>query len=273
MRTPNPLSREPFGGRKPVGLLVSMFVGALVGGGCVEVGGRHYWMWNEPGSVAMSTCMTLQPGTGSTVRVVVRDPSDYAIPGVHVLVGRPRPARPIRYETDSQGVVNAWIEPGLWQVDARLPGFRPGSYSLQLLPDHACKVTFRFRRLETARIADDLTSVASAGLAYVERRIAPVVVVLRDESRPAVRRAISRLRRVVRPEDVPKVEGYTMPAGYFYLDEIEVKGDTAVFRGQIGPVPAPRPGLLTDNCGTTFAIGLQKSRGGWVVVNVVTKVC
>ena len=274
--SPNSRSREPFCDRRHPGLLVFMVAAALIGGGCVEVGGRYYWTWNEPGSAAISTCTAIQPGSGSTLRIVVRDELQYAIPGVNVLVWSHRPATQRPYETDSQGIVNAWLEPRLWQVEAGLPGFRPGSYSLQLLPDHSCKVTFHLR-LETARTVldhnDDLTRVASAGLAYVEQRRPPVVVVMRNESRPAVGRAISHLRRVVRSEEVPKVEGYTMPAGYFYLDELEVKGDTAVFGGQIGLVPAPTPGFMTDNCGTTFAINLHKSNGRWVVRNVVTKVC
>jgi hypothetical protein len=94
--------------------------------------------------------MAIQPGSGSTVRIVVRDEAERAIPRVKVLVGRHRPNTPVPYETDSQGIVNAWLEPGKWQVDAGLPGFRPGSYSLQLLPDHTCTVAFHLR-LKTAK--------------------------------------------------------------------------------------------------------------------------
>src|SRR5947209_15817466 len=105
------LARQPGVTRDPR-LLLFIVVGALIGGGCVEVSGRYYWMWNEPGSAAISTCMAIQPGSGSTVRIVVRDGLGYAIAGVHVLVGRPRPATQTPYETDSQGIVNAWLEPG-----------------------------------------------------------------------------------------------------------------------------------------------------------------
>jgi hypothetical protein len=118
----------------------------------------------------------------------------------------------------------------------------------------------------------DLDRAARAGLGEVERGRSPVVVVLRNENRPAARAALARLRKVIRLGQVPKVEGYSLPRGYFCLDELEVKGDTAVFRGQIGPVPVPGPGIAMD-CGTTLTIALRKSEGKWIVDRVSVMMC
>ena len=99
-----------------------------------------------------------------------------------------------------------------------------------------------------------------------------MVVVLRNETRPAARAALARLRRVISLAQLPRVDGYSLPPGYFCLDELEVKGDTAVFRGQVGPVPAPGPEITMD-CGTTFTIALRKSEGKWIVDNVTVMMC
>ncbi|MDQ2979505.1 MAG: hypothetical protein M3R62_09800 [Acidobacteriota bacterium] len=118
----------------------------------------------------------------------------------------------------------------------------------------------------------DLVRVARAGLVEVERGGSPVVVVLRNEIRPAARAALARLRKVISLAQLPKVDGYSLPRGYFYLDELEVKGDAAVFRGQIGPVPTPGAEITMD-CGTTFTIALRKSEGKWIVDRVAVMMC
>lgn len=99
-----------------------------------------------------------------------------------------------------------------------------------------------------------------------------MVVVLRNESRPAARAVLARLRKVIQLAQIPKVDGYSLPGGYFCLDELEVKGDTAVFRGQMGPVPVPGPEITMD-CGTTFTIALRKSEGKWIVDSVTMMMC
>jgi hypothetical protein len=124
----------------------------------------------------------------------------------------------------------------------------------------------------TASDDGELARVARAGLAEVERGRSPVVVVLRKEDRPAARAALARLRKVIPLAQIPKVEGYSLPPGYFCLDELEVKGDTAVFRGQIGPVPAPGSEITMD-CGTTLTIALRKSEGKWIVDSVTIAMC
>jgi hypothetical protein len=124
----------------------------------------------------------------------------------------------------------------------------------------------------TAPDDGELARVARAGLGEVERGRSPVVVVLRNESRPAARAVLARLRKVISLAQLPKVEGYSLPRGYFCLDELEVKGDTAVFRGQIGPVPAPGAEITMD-CGTTFTIALRKSEGKWIVDNITILMC
>lgn len=118
----------------------------------------------------------------------------------------------------------------------------------------------------------DLARVARLGLQEVERGRSPVVVVLRSENRPAVRSTIERFRRVISAGTIPPVDGFTLPPGYFYLDQLQVDGDAAVFRGQIGPIPAPRAGVL-DACGTTFTIRLRRTKGIWIVAETDLMMC
>lgn len=119
----------------------------------------------------------------------------------------------------------------------------------------------------------DLARVAQLGLQEVERGRSPVIVVLRNENRPRVRSTIERFRRVIPAAAIPPVDGFTLPPGYFYLDRLEVEGDAAVFRGQIGPIPAPRPGVLLDACGTTFTIRLRRTSGNWIIDETDLMVC
>lgn len=113
--------------------------------GCVEVRGRYYWMWNEPLSAAESSCVTVQPGTGSLIHVAVLDEAGLPLPGVKVLFTRLQPKAVAPYETSPDGLVNAWLEPGDWQVDAQLSGFFSGRVSTKLLIDHTCSVVFHLQ--------------------------------------------------------------------------------------------------------------------------------
>ncbi len=121
----------------------------------------------------------------------------------------------------------------------------------------------------------DLARVARLGLQEVERGRTPVVVVLRNENRPGVRSTIERLRRVISAGTIPPVDGFTLPPGYFYLDQLQVDGDAAVFRGQIGPIPAPQESsvVLLGACGTTFSIRLHRTKGIWIIAEMDLMMC
>jgi len=111
--------------------------------GCETFNGRLYWAGTAPGFKADAGCEAIQPGSGSVVRVEVRDTHGGRIPGATVRFKAAQSGYSIEYHTDVNGLASAWIAPGEWHFEARLSGFYTGSHSLHLTADEACTVRFQ----------------------------------------------------------------------------------------------------------------------------------
>ena len=110
--------------------------------GCVTYRGKGYWAWAVPGWPVESTCEIAAAGESTAVRVVVFDEMDGALPGVTVRFSRPGSERGPDSYTNAHGVATISVERGEWLVRVNLNGFRKGQYSLSVLPDQSCTITF-----------------------------------------------------------------------------------------------------------------------------------
>jgi hypothetical protein len=82
-----------------------------------------------------------------------------------------------------------------------------------------------------------------------------------DEAAGAV---LKRALGAITQDQLPPDAAFKLPAGYFLLKSLRVSGDTATVSGTLGPVPAPREGVVLLACGTTFNIDVSKTPEGWV---------
>jgi hypothetical protein len=141
----SPLSFKPLGGFKPLlgAVPLALFCACLAG--CESFNGRLYWAGKAPGFLVEQHCEPIQPGSGAFVRVNAHDWQGAILPGVMVRFRGSRPGSALEFQTDEHGLVNAWIGPGAWRLDASLRGFRSGRLELHLSKDQACTVKFQLR--------------------------------------------------------------------------------------------------------------------------------
>ena len=65
----------------------------------------------------------------------------------------------------------------------------------------------------------------------------------------------AKVRRLVTRSD--------LPVGFIRVDSVEVNGDRATVRLWTGPIPKPRPGQLSMDCGTGHTYMFSRSDGEW----------
>ena len=142
---PSPLSRQPLGRLQQFAGLIPVFIGCVSLLGCESFKGRLYEIGKAPRFAVESHCEAIQSGTGSFVRVDARDWQDAVLPGVSIRLSGSVNGRTLHYETDAHGLVNAWVDPGEWRVDAALRGFSSAWVNLQVPADQACTVKLQLR--------------------------------------------------------------------------------------------------------------------------------
>ena len=81
-----------------------------------------------------------------------------------------------------------------------------------------------------------------------------------EEVGAVLRRALG----AIAPDKVPRDVTYELPPRYLLLKSLSVHGERATFTGTMGPVPAPREGVVHLSCGTTFNIDVTKVADRWV---------
>lgn len=72
---------------------------------------------------------------------------------------------------------------------------------------------------------------------------------------PGARAVAAKLRNIVTRPD--------LPVGVIRVDFVEVAGDRAAVRLWTGPIPKPRPGELSMDCGTGHTYNFSRKDGGW----------
>ena len=123
----------------------------------------------------------------------------------------------------------------------------------------------------------DMESALNTALSAIEGRGSPrsptVVIVLTRTMPPELRRAATALRDAANDFDLPDLEKYSLPRGYLQIESLTINGDSAVFRGLLGPVPA-LGNRSASGCGERFEIHLTRVvRGGWVVTSATEVMC
>ena len=121
------------------------------------------------------------------------------------------------------------------------------------------------RRLQLQTVSREPTLVEAfdvAALLRVEFHGGAVeVIVIGPEIDEATAAVLKRSRAAIPLKEVPASPGLNLPARYFLLKSFQLGKDRGAMSGTLGPVPAPRPGLMA--CGTTFKLDLDRSSGTW----------
>jgi hypothetical protein len=131
-------------------------------------------------------------------------------------------------------------------------------------------------------LESDMESALNAALSAIESRNpgsrgssreAPVVIVLTRTMPPELRRAVTALRDAANDFDLPDLEKYSLPRGYLQIEALTINGDSAVFKGLLGPVPA-LGNPAWNGCGLRYEIHLTRDlRGGWLVTCATVVMC
>ena len=102
----------------------------------------------------------------------------------------------------------------------------------------------------------------------------PFVLVLTSSTPPPLRQASQALRPTVADIDLTGLEQFSLPAGHLQPEALEVHGATAVFRGLLGPVPAPGTLGASSACGQHHEIRLSRQPdGSWRIASASVNVC
>ncbi len=110
-----------------------------------------------------------------------------------------------------------------------------------------------------------LLAVVAAARERIEFHVGKVEVFVIDPTiDEATAAVLTRELRAIPSKQVPRTATYDLPAGYFLLKSIRFHDDSATVTGTMGPIPAPRDGLVLLACGTTLLIDVTKTPAGWV---------
>lgn len=112
------------------------------------------------------------------------------------------------------------------------------------------------QRGKFAIVDSDFDAIAEMSLKKIDPHETITTIVVPADADPRARKALSRLRTVVTPAQVPSSNDVVLPSGYFLLHTFRVELDGAVFEGQMGPViarvqfsSAPRCATRADHFG------------------------
>ena len=106
-------------------------------------------------------------------------------------------------------------------------------------------------------------AVAESALKFIERSSKVVAFVAPSTTNPSARAALSALRKVIAPSQVPQSSQFTMPEGYFEVGVFAVYNDYALFGGKLGPLwRATGPNDIMG-CGVNFAFQFERRDGVW----------
>ncbi len=116
---------------------------------------------------------------------------------------------------------------------------------------------------------DEWLVVARAAQPQLERGQSDVTYIVPDTINPSARSALSKLRRVLSPSEVPTEPGFKLPKGYIVINRFEVSGGSAVVAAQGDPVVAGN----RLSCGYYVNVPLKLVAGRWVAEQVPIAVC
>jgi len=107
-----------------------------------HAGGSHSAAKSRPG--VERSCADVAAGEPVALRVVAVDPSGAPLQRVTVSVNDAGTAGApgARLQTDDHGEAEVGVLPGLWRIEAALPGYATGRYLLDLRPGQSCRIRF-----------------------------------------------------------------------------------------------------------------------------------
>jgi len=89
-----------------------------------------------------------------------------------------------------------------------------------------------------------------------------------------LRQASQALRPTVADVDLTGLDQFSLPAGHLQPEMLEVDDGTAVFRGLLGPVPAPGTVGASSACGQHHEIRLSRQPdGSWRIASASVHLC
>ena len=118
-----------------------------------------------------------------------------------------------------------------------------------------------------------LSAVFRVALTFITQSRGAVVVVLPTGLNERTRRAIRAVCDTIERKDVPETQDFSLPGGYFRLEDAAIDGDLARVAGVLGPVPKPKPGVIMLACGTGYYIDLRVDGTSWKITSVMYREC
>jgi len=126
---------------------------------------------------------------------------------------------------------------------------------------------------QSGRQADDFRSALLAAITHIEGQSAqrasdasrtPLTLVVSSATPEPLRRACRVLRPTVYDYDLPDTNTLSLPSRHLQPQSLLIDGDTAVFKGVLGPVPLPGTPASRYDCGTTYQLRLvRQADGSW----------
>ena len=134
-----------------------------------------------------------------------------------------------------------------------------------------------------SRNADGYRDALLASVTHIERRSSPrasnaaptpLTLVVSSATPEALRQACSAIRSTVYDYNLPDTDTLSLPSLHLQPQSLVITGDTAVFKGLLGPVPLAGAPASPYACGTTYRLQLLRhADGSWQVTAGSTELC
>ena len=122
-------------------------------------------------------------------------------------------------------------------------------------------------------VDSDFDAIAEMSLKKIDPHETITAIVVPADTDPRARKALSRLRTVVTPAQVPASSDVILPSGYFLLHTFRVELDGAMFEGQMGPVTRKLTKANLQDCGRIYSVPLFLKDSDWYNPNYKVATC
>lgn len=119
----------------------------------------------------------------------------------------------------------------------------------------------------------DFDAIAEMSLKKIDPHETITTIVVPADTDPRARKALSRLRTVVTPAQVPASNDVILPSGYFLLHTFRAELDGALFEGQMGPVTRKLTKANLQDCGRIYSVPLFLKDSDWYNPNYKVATC
>ena len=125
-----------------------------------------------------------------------------------------------------------------------------------------------------AEAKSDYIEIVSKAVVVLDRADGPVTTfIVPDNAEAELVIALKTVGKISERAALPKSEKYTLPKGYFIVEEIRYKGNTGVVTGIAGPGALKGTLGAEVDCGKRYSISFSRTDGKWENGPYKTKYC